>query len=89
MRGDGSSTEVECTDSAVEKRSSDSKVMENDGWKEVSEGRRKSPGRIEDISAPPSTLPACSITLLCQRRGLLDFLVESDKVRYRKHKELK
>jgi hypothetical protein len=51
--------------------------MESGGWKEVSEGRIKSPGRTEDMSAPPKTLPSCSITVLCQRRGLLDFLVES------------
>jgi hypothetical protein len=37
----------------------------------------KSPGSTEDVSAPPRTLPSCSIAVLCQRRGLLDFLVES------------
>jgi hypothetical protein len=38
----------------------------------------KSPGRTEEVSAPPTTLPSCSITVLCQRRGLLDVLVESN-----------
>lgn len=60
-----------------EKRSSELKVMESGAWWDVSEGRMKSPGSTEDMSAPPSTLPSCSIAVLCQRRGLLDFLVES------------
>lgn len=85
-RGEGSSRDPECTDSAVEKRSNDSKVMESAAWWEASEGKMKSPGRTEEVSAPPTTLPSCSITALCQRRGLLDFLVESNNnVRYQDH----
>lgn len=61
------------------KRSRDSKVIERGGCDNESEGRMKSPGRTEVVSAPPTTLPSCSITVLCQSRGLLDFFVESVK----------
>jgi hypothetical protein len=76
---DGTSFWLEWTDSAVEKRSSDSKATERGGCVGVSEGRMKSPGRTEEVSAPPRTLPSCSIADLCQSRGLLDFFVESAK----------
>jgi hypothetical protein len=61
--------------------SRDSKVIERGGCEDVSEGRMKSPGRTVVVSAPPTTLPSCSITVLCQSLGLLDFFVESMKHR--------
>lgn len=55
--------------STVANRSSDSKLVHSAFWEGSSEGRMKSPGRIEDSSAPPITWLSCSTAAFCQSRA--------------------
>ena len=59
-------------ESTAAKKSSDSSLTDRAfGWVDSSDGRVKSPGRTEDVSAPPITLPSCSIAALCQILALM------------------
>lgn len=61
-------------ESSVAKRSRDSKLTDNAASNDSSDGRMKSPGKTEEISAPPIMWPLCSIVALRKMRGLFSFL---------------
>jgi len=66
-------------ESSVAKRSRDSKVTATAASEGSSDGRKKSPGNAEEMSAPPRMCPRCSIVVLRRIRGRFSFLSEAAK----------
>ena len=64
-------------ESSIAKRSSDSKLTATAASEGSSDGRMKSPGNVEEMSAPPRICPRCSIVVLRRIRGLFSFLSEA------------
>ena len=77
VKGVAVSPTDEWTDPTAAKKSIDTKLTTRGFSSGSSEGRTKSPGSTEDASAPPITLPAVSIAVLCQIRGFTACLSES------------